>query len=307
MIFSSPGMIENSARLLKTGSVAVLLLWLVTPAPAGAQGGHVIVHCLDEHLGTVQETLASDCKGRVVGEEEAAALHRQRRDYIQKVLSKTPDTKLQGRQLTRVGSGFFIAEDGSVLTSQHLVADCSGVSVAPRFGELALATAVVPDEQADLALLKTDVAPPGIAAFAQGSGSAVMGSAFVSGYPEQGMVAVTPVLMPVEILRRESDTPSGPAMIVRGNVRKGNSGGPLLDTGGNVIGVVVAKVDSVAMYKTTGEAVRDIGLVLPGDRVQRFLEAQGVRYRQDQRQPLMQESRILEDTRAFMVQVGCWQ
>ena len=300
-------MIKISAGLLKAGCVAAILPWLMTPSSVEAQEGHVIVHCLDEHLGTVRKTLASDCKGRLVTEDEAAVVRSQRRDYIQKVLSKTPDAKLQGKQLARVGSGFFIAEDGSVLTSHHLVADCAGVSVAPSFGELALATAVVPDEQADLALLKTDVAPPGIAAFAQGGGSAVMGSAFVSGYPEQGMVTVTPVLMPVEVLRQESDTPTGPAVIVRGAVRQGNSGGPLLDTGGNVIGVVVAKVDSVAMYKTTGEAVRDIGFVLPGDRVQRFLEAQSVRYRQDQRQPLKPESRILEDTRAFMVQVGCWK
>ena len=86
-----------------------------------------------------------------------------------------------------------------------------------------------------------------------------------------------------------------------------HSGGPLLDTGGNVIGVVVAKIDSVAMYKTTGDVVRDIGLVLPGDRAQRFLEAQSVRYRLDQRRPLQSEDRLLQDTRPFMVQVGCWK
>ena len=285
----------------------LLLLWVLVPAPVLAQGGYEIVHCLDEHLGNVQKTLASDCEGRAIAADEAAARRDQRRDYIQKVLSKAPDPRLQDKTLTRVGSGFFIADDGSVLTSHHIVEGCTGISVAPTFGELRLATGMVPDQEADLALLQTGAAPPGIAVFAQDSGAAIMASAFVSGYPEQGMVTTAPVLTAVEVLRREADTPHGPAMVIRGDVRKGNSGGPLLDTGGNVIGVVVAKIDSVAMYKATGEAVVDIGLTLPGDRVQRFLKAQSVRYRQDQRQPLQSPDRLLENTRSFMVQVGCWK
>src|SRR3546814_14482473 len=95
---------------------------------------------------------------------------------------------VEGKRLERVGSGFFVAEDGSVLTSHHVVDGCSGVSVAPSFGEMALATDVVPFAEADLALLRTAVDPPGIAAFAEGTGSAVMGAGFLSGYPEQGLV-----------------------------------------------------------------------------------------------------------------------
>src|SRR3546814_6400937 len=106
----------------------------------------------------------------------------------------------------------------------------------PSFGEMALATDVVPFAEADLALLRTAVDPPGIAAFAEGTGSAVMGAGFLSGYPEQGMVSLSPLLTPVEILRHESQTPRGPAILVRGDVRKGNSGGPLLDTAGSEIG-----------------------------------------------------------------------
>src|SRR3546814_20019825 len=81
----------------------------------------------------------------------------------------------------------------SVLTSHHVVDGCSGVSVAPSFGEMALATDVVPFAEADLALLRTAVDPPGIAAFAEGPGSAVMGAGFLSGYPAQGMVSLSPL------------------------------------------------------------------------------------------------------------------
>lgn len=295
------------AKSRHLGCIAAVLAWVMAPLFAGAQDGHALVHCLDEALGTVQETIASDCKGRTITEDEAAAVRDRRRDYIRKILTKVPDSRLEGMHLVSTGSGFFVTEDGSVLTSRHVVDDCSGVSVIPKFGEEVLATAVALDDQADLALLRTDVTPPGIAPFAEGSGSAVIGSAFVAGYPAQGLVTVAPVLTAVEILLREEQTPRGPAIIVRGDIRRGNSGGPLIDTGGNIIGVVVAKVDSVAMYKTTGAAVRDIGFILPGDRVQRFLEAEEVPYYQNQQRPLQPEQRLLEDARAFMVQVGCWK
>lgn len=307
MIFSGPEMIMKAAGRRALWILVAMLLGSAAPSLAAAQGGHVLVHCLDADLGTVQETLASDCKGRAITEDEAKVFRSQRRSYIQKVLSKVPDSTLEGKHLTSIGSGFFIAEDGSVLTSQHLIDDCSGVSVAPTFGEMVLATAVVPDEEADLALLRTGITPPGIAAFSHGDGPAVIGSAYVSGYPDQGMVSMAPILTAVEVLRRETGTPHGPATIVQGHIKKGNSGGPLLDTGGNVIGVVVARVNTLTIYKTTGEVVPEIGLVLPIDRVQRFLDAQGVAYRRDQRQPLQPEDRLLEDARPFMVQVGCWK
>ncbi|HEY9548631.1 MAG TPA: serine protease [Kiloniellaceae bacterium] len=278
----------------------------MAPAPATAGDGHTVVHCLDDNLGTVRKTLATDCKGRAVTEEEAAAVKNQRRDYIQKVLSKVPDSSMEGKSLSRLGSGFFVAEDGSVLTSHHLVDGCSSISVAPTFEEMAKATVIAPDAEVDLALLRTSVTPPGIASFAEGAGSMVMGAGFLSGYPQQGMVAIAPVLTAVDILRRESHTPRGPAIIVRGDIRKGNSGGPLLDSGGNVVGVVLAKVDSIGIYNATGEVVSDIGFILPGDRVQHFLDAQGVDYHLDQRRPLQPEDRMLEDARPFMVQVGCW-
>ncbi|WP_193369809.1 S1 family peptidase [Pelagibius marinus] len=297
----------QSATVPKFGIAAAILLALFAARPAGGQNGHVIVHCLDEVLGIVQDTLADDCKGRVATEEEAVTARNQRRDYIQKVLANPGNSKLKGKRLASSGSGFFVDDDGGVLTSRHLVEDCIEVTVAPSFGAKALVTSMVSDDRADLALLHTGAAPTGIAVLAQDGGPAVVGPAFIAGYPEQGMVSLIPVLTAVEVLRRESHTPRGPAMIVRGDVRRGGSGGPLLDTGGNVIGVVVAKVDTVATYNATGKVVRDIGFVLPIDRVRRFLDAQDVRYHSGQRRPLQPEERLRQDTRPFMVQVGCWK
>src|SRR3546814_19000138 len=89
-----------------------------------------------------------------------------------------------------------------------------------------LATKVVSQEDIDLALLRADIAAPGIASLITGGGPAVLGSAFVIGYPNQGLVTIEPILTPVEVLGREWKTPRGPAIVLRGDISSGNSGGP---------------------------------------------------------------------------------
>src|SRR3546814_74994 len=232
-------------------------------SPARAQDGPVVQTCAPPIYETVKRIPAKDCKGRAISAAEAAEVRKRRQEYIQKVLAKAPHSDVEGKRLERVGSGFFVAEDGSVLTSHHVVDGCSGVSVAPSFGEMALATDVVPFAEADLAMLRTAVDPPGIAAFAEGTGSAVMGAGFLSGYPEQGMVSLSPLLTPVEILRHESQTPRGPALPVRGDVRKGNSGGPLLAPAGSGVGVVLGEVASFGTYTVPGTEVPQVGFNPP--------------------------------------------
>lgn len=298
-------MTAEAPGILAAATLAALMLGIINTA-ASAQDASARVNCYNETLGTVQTTLASACDGRSVTDSEAAAIRAARRDYIQRVLAKAPNRKIEGRRLAGLGSGFFVAADGSVVTSNHVVEDCAAVSVTPTFGEMTIATSIVADKAADIALLRTGVGSPGVAEIVPSDGLSVMGPAFIAGYPEQGLVTIIPILTAVEVLRQETKTLVGPALVVRGDVRRGNSGGPMLDSGGNVIGVVAAKVDTVTVYKTTGENLREIGLVLPGKVLENFLDAQGVSYRRVNRKAPQPADVILEDARPFMAQIGCW-
>lgn len=298
--------IVKVANRPSAGGLLVLLLGFLAPA-ATAEDGHATVNCFDESLGTVHRTLASDCRGRPVSGDEAASIRQQRRDYIQKVLAKPPHPDVAGMQLAGLGSGFFVAPDGSVVTSHHVIESCAAVSITPTFGEMRLATAVAEDPKTDLALLRSDITPPGIASIVAGAGPAIIGSAYVIGYPNKGMVTIEPILTTVEVIGRESNSPKGPAIVLRGDIRRGNSGGPLLDTGGSVLGVVFAKVDSVTVYQTTSQVVQEIGLASPGDILTTFLSAQGVDYRVGYGRPPQPVDRIMEDLRPFMAQIGCWK
>jgi S1-C subfamily serine protease len=107
---------------LPAAVVAGCLLAVPVPPAAVAQTDLNAVNCLDEAAGTVQRTLARDCDGKIVSEAEAANAQQKRRDYIQGVLSRSPDPLIEGLSLAGLGSGFFVAADGSVVTSHHGIA-----------------------------------------------------------------------------------------------------------------------------------------------------------------------------------------
>lgn len=286
---------------------AVLLVAVLSAGTAEAAGSTDVVNCYDETWGTVQETLASDCKGRVVDDAEADAIRRKRSDYIRQVLNKPSGSKVQGRRLVSVGSGFFIAKDGTLVTNHHVVDGCGAVSISPTFGDMMLARTVVTDEKADLALLRSDIKPPRVAALADSEDVGFGGPAFVIGYPNMGLVAIEPVLTDVELLRRQHSEKGFPTVVIRGDIRLGNSGGPLLDSGGSVLGVVFAKVDTVKVYQATGEVVQQIALAVANKALTQFLDTQGVDYHFSPPRPPELASRMLEDAKPFVAQIGCWK
>jgi len=287
--------------------VFAALLLAGSACGAAAQSQAELVNCADDRLGTVHQTTTGRCSGRIVTDEEAEILRENRRDYVRQVLARKIGNSVLGKHLAGLGSGFFVSADGSVITSRHVVEGCSAVSVTPTFGEMKLAQTVITDDRADIALLRTDGASPGIAPLVPRKGPAVLGLAYVIGYPEFGLVTIEPVVTTVDVLHRESTTAYGPAIVVSGDVRKGNSGGPLLDGGGDVVGVVVAKIDTVNVYQATGQVVREIGLALPSDVLHRFLDANGIIGREAKRRPPQSNERVLENSRGFMAQIGCWK
>lgn len=159
------------------------------------------------------------------------------------------------------GSGFVVAPE-RVMTNAHVVAGTTSVTVDSAVGPLE-ATVVEFDPSMDIAVLSV----PGLTApvIPQASEAAGSGeSAIVLGYPGGGRYTASAARV------RETLDLSGPTIYrdgtverevytVRGQVRAGNSGGPLVDTDGNVLGVVfgAAVTDDDTGYVLTLNEVRE--------------------------------------------------
>jgi S1-C subfamily serine protease len=143
------------------------------------------------------------------------------------------------------GSGW-AAGPGLIVTNAHVVAGEDDTSVTTPGGASLPATAVHYDPENDLALLHIDADLPSLSISPDPTSGA---DAAVLGYPENGPYAVAPARLG-ETRDTISDDSYGRGPIrrsiasLRGNVRSGNSGGPLVDDRGRVLGTVFAATTS---------------------------------------------------------------
>lgn len=295
------------------GSLGLLVLMLGggtdhATADDGLADAHPTIACCEATETTAAASLGI-CQDEATGDEETDATEQSRKDYIKRVLSKSAGKSsgidLRGKQLARAGSGFFVAKDGTIVTNHRLVDGCALLSVSPMFGELAAATLVGTDPEADLALLRADVVPPGIASFAGSTGAPYGESTYVIGYPGLGATTDEPTLTSVRILGSQKSVFDLSTIVIEGAIRSGNNGGALLDSSGGVIGIVLASATQT--YAATGSDVDIVGFALPNETLQDFLHKNRVEDRVGLKLPPKSEDRLLIDARPFMAQVGCWR
>lgn len=142
------------------------------------------------------------------------------------------------------GSGW-VVQRGRVVTNAHVVAGASSIVVRePGSAEVERATLVAFDPSRDLAVL--DVTDLGASALDIGPDLTAGAAAYAVGYPGNGPLTVSPQRVRDRVTARGTDIyQSGSVQrdiySLRGVVRPGNSGGPLLDADGKVAGVVFAR------------------------------------------------------------------
>jgi S1-C subfamily serine protease len=143
------------------------------------------------------------------------------------------------------GSGWAV-RPGLVVTNAHVVAGSDDTTVTTQGGVVLDASTVYYDPEDDLALLRVAADLPPLPISEQrdaGRGAAVLG------YPENGPYAVEPArLGETRPTISEDSYGNGPIertiVALRGLVRSGNSGGPLIDAQGRVLGTVFAATTS---------------------------------------------------------------
>jgi S1-C subfamily serine protease len=157
------------------------------------------------------------------------------------------------------GSGFVIAPD-RVMTNAHVVAGSSSVQVYASGNPLD-ATVVSYDPSVDIAILAIPNLPPPPLAFSETEAKTGT-NVVVLGYPGGGNFTATPARIREAIKLSGPDIYRDPAPVtrdvytIRANVEQGNSGGPLIDLSGHVLGVVFgAAVDDpdTGFVLTAGE------------------------------------------------------
>lgn len=290
-------------RLITCALLAVLAAAGATPATAQSS----VVYCHDVARQTVSRMLAHKCEGEVVNEARAAEIKAARIQRMQRALKGGPPPLVPDRELVSVGTGFFVAADGKLLTNKHNVDKCDVHTVETTTGEQRRAEVMGVLARYDLALLTIDIDAPATAAFRNGPGMRVGSRADLVGYPTQGIPPRKPFYTEGEIYRPEGTTIATSRFFVRGDVRPGNSGSPVLDETGHVIGIIHAKFNTAAIYQQTGRLLPDIGVAVRNKQIFDFLDSHKVRYRTGESIDVLDRQMAFNAAKPFVARVGCWR
>jgi putative serine protease PepD len=157
------------------------------------------------------------------------------------------------------GTGVIVADDGTIVTADHVIVDASAIVVTYADGTLTRASVVSANKQLDIALL-IPARLPQIVVPATLGGAADIGAPVVAiGNPLGLTDSVSSGV--VSGLDRSADTDTGKRsglIQFDAAVNPGSSGGPLLDGRGMVIGIVVALADPDGQ-----DAFAGIGFAVP--------------------------------------------
>lgn len=210
--------------------------------------------------------------------------------------------------IASTGSGFFINTTGHLVTNLHVIDGCSSVQVVLPSGRKGVRV-VAASEENDLAVLQVQDGPvPGVAVFRTHTGETLGEDVMVAGYPLRGLLA--------EDLNIATGTVS--ALAGLGNdrrllqmtapVQSGNSGGPLLDETGQVIGVVASKLNALKVAEQTGDIPQNVNFAVKAALVRSLLDVHGIEYRTGQAGARAQSrADLARQARTFTFPVECWQ
>jgi S1-C subfamily serine protease len=204
------------------------------------------------------------------------------------------------------GTGFVVSSQGHVLTNLHVIKDAREIR-AP--GQDMPLTVQAVDALSDLALLQLPRAIDGdkVASFPQDRNPRPGDSVVVVGFPLAGLLASGPSVSSGTISALAGPANNPNLLQITAPVQPGNSGGPLLDQGGKVIGVVVGKLDAAKVAQAYGETPQNVNFAISGAVAKGFLETNGVMVRSLPEGAALSPADIAEKASGFVVLLECYR
>ncbi len=216
--------------------------------------------------------------------------------------SGAPRPSAAATDVESTGSGFFVTGAGHLVTNAHVVEGCSRVSLA---GGSRL-TILDVDAGSDLALLKTGATSTRAPLFLrQGRGVRLADSVVVAGFPLTGLLSSGLNVTTGTVAALAGPGDDRRLFQMTAPVQPGNSGGPVLDTSGNVVGVVVSKLDAVAVAAINGDIPQNVNFAISLGTLQAFLDSNDVDYQTRASSTAKSNADVAELARAATVQIEC--
>jgi S1-C subfamily serine protease len=179
--------------------------------------------------------------------------------------------------LVATGTAFFITSEGDLLTNAHVVKDCEAITVAHGTAEPRAARVLARDETNDLAIISSGLTPTSVAALR--SGVRLGEQVAVYGFPLTGLLASGGNFTLGNVTALAGVHDDTRILQISAPVQPGNSGGPLLDESGAVVGIVVAKLNAIKLAMATEDLAQNVNFAIKATTAQAFIETHGLSIR----------------------------
>lgn len=209
-------------------------------------------------------------------------------------------------KLATVGTGFFVSPNGNVITNNHVVDGCGEIRIPAHN---ITAKLVVADQANDLALIKIEVVGKPVLAFPSGDDLKQGEEVFAFGFPLDGYLPSAGNVTTGIVSALAGPGNNSSLIQTTAPVQPGNSGGPLLNKKGKVVGVVVGKANAIKIAKVTGDIPQNINFAIAPRTVKSFLDGNRVEYQKkgDTFSFDKDSVAIADEARKATMKIECWR
>jgi S1-C subfamily serine protease len=171
------------------------------------------------------------------------------------------------------GTAFVVDPSGVLVTNQHVVEGCGDVSLPIGRG-----TVTAADAEIDLALVKVGRSFDRSLPLPTGPAARTGADILVYGYPLSDILSTDLKVSTgvVSAIRGLGDDPT--VFQMTAPIQPGNSGGPVIDRFGMLVGVAVASLDAAELLRESDTIMQNVNFGIHGTVLRRFLDRHGVRY-----------------------------
>jgi len=207
----------------------------------------------------------------------------------------------------RSGTGFVVSASGHIVTNNHVINGCVGDIKGNLTGEAAITLRVVSsDANNDLALLQAP-ATTAFKDFARIRDRSIRSgdSVIAIGFPYHGMLTsdftvTTGIVSSLSGMRNDTRF-----LQISAPVQPGNSGGPLFDATGQIVGVVTGKVDALRIAVATGNIPENINFAIKTGVLRDFLDNSVVPYQTAEPKGELKTTDIAANARPYTMLISC--
>jgi S1-C subfamily serine protease len=209
------------------------------------------------------------------------------------------------KNVGKSGTGFVISASGHILTNNHVVDGCTDIHGNLNGQPDTTLRVVSNDAQNDLALLQGPTTSFKDYAKIRDRSVHSGDSVVAIGYPFHGLLT-SDFTVTTGIVSSLSGIMNDTRYLqISAAVQPGNSGGPLFDTNGLVIGVVSGKLDGLYMVRSTGDIPENINFAIKTGAIRDFLDNSVVPYETAAPGGDLKTPEIAEKARAFTLLITC--